>query len=238
MTRAKFATAAASLVAGLCLTIMNADAAFADIVLPGDHRVPIPPDRLTEIDGGVNDLEAIVSFAIPKNWEKDSVKEPRWSSYSFTWRRQTALGVYLAVEWAGRSRFDNGDVKKTLSAKPHTLSSSQLKSIQLKPVNAWDAGYIATSAQTKDIDGLRVLIVKGTTKNKVDAETIYIPTGGEQFQEVSYFAPQDKFSKFHAEAQEAFDSLKLRTYDGESKEPRKRRWNREATRKLRPKQPG
>lgn len=203
-------------------------AASEDARRPGHKSVPAKWGTIPSINttGGIKDFKAIKEFTIPPHWEGGSGHRISHDAYEYRWNREGEKYVELKVRVVTRPLSDGVRQKfrAVLATKPHRLTAAEISSVEaaLRPADSAQ-GFRAQSgapeleidtAETKDIDGVRVLcFVSGLGGFRgTPQEVVLIPQDESltTFQEVLYAAgSKDNFKTFRKEGQGALSSLRL-----------------------------
>lgn len=165
----------------------------------------------------------IHEFKSPSGWTYDGLEE-KGDVYEATWipSRETKNTVSLTIRDRGplAEESDGQALRAVLEGKEHKLTADELASVQgaMRSTIKGDE-----TAQTTDIKGVRVLMVRrkfkdADTNTDKTSQTVYVVRGeeidrgdeGEDIQEVRYCATDDKFDKYMKTAGDTIDSLVIK----------------------------
>lgn len=209
----------------LCFFALAASAS-ADVHRPGQAYVPGKWIGYPKIntDGGVKDFKAIKQFSIPPHWEGGTRHRLARDAYEFRWNREGEKYVELKVRIVLRPASESArqKLKAIFAKKPHRLAAPEIKAVEAVLASSKESkrpdllGYEEVqivSAETKDIDGIRVLVyVSGREVSGTTQEAVLIPLDEKfpLFQEVLYCADSEsKFETYRKEAEKSLTALRL-----------------------------
>lgn len=181
----------------------------------GAGRQTNPASAPAQFKHGVSNLGAISAFQIPAGWQLQSYEDDA-TGYAYVWNHPANSDVTLSVCYRvpPMSPDSAERIQAILNAPPHDLEATEVR--QLVPLIrelADQETFASNSALTKDISGSRVICIRGTYKDQpVQIERLYINASGDGrvMQELSYIAPSESYTKYRKEAQQGFDSLRLK----------------------------
>lgn len=181
----------------------------------GAGRQTNPASAPAQFKHGVSNLGAISAFQIPAGWQLQSYEDDA-TGYAYVWNHPANSDVTLSVCYRvpPMSPDSAERIQAILNAPPHDLEATEVR--QLVPLIrelADQETFASNSALTKDISGSRVICIRGTYKDQpVQIERLYINASGDGrvMQELSYIAPSESYTKYRQEAQQGFDSLRLK----------------------------